>query len=165
MSGRTYRNGKLIDGDCLDERAFVYADGVFETMRAREDHIPLWCFHRERLKCAAERLGLPICFETLEAQLEQALSVNRESHQIVKLIIGRAGEARGSYLPKASSVNSFILLKHFAPSEQRSGVDLVTTRSELLDRSDFAGLKLINRLPYIVAASKVNVAKGSELLF
>lgn len=165
MTARVYRNGELVDESFLSERAFVYADGVFESMRSRGKVIPLWSYHRKRLQLAAETLFLNIDFQLLEAQINTVLSANAFAHARVKLIIGRAHSARGSYLPTQSSVNIFIFISELNSAPNNESVELVCAQSRLPLAASFSGLKLINRLDYIVASVGSKLTTGQELLF
>lgn len=165
MTARVYRNGELVDESFLSERAFVYADGVFESMRSRGKVIPLWSYHRKRLQLAAETLFLNIDFQLLEAQINTVLSANAFAHARVKLIIGRADTGRGSYLPTLSSVNIFISISELSSAQNNESVELVCAQSRLPLAGSFSGLKLMNRLDYIVASVGCKLNAGQELLF
>jgi len=162
---QSYRNGNQIENDCLLERAFIYADGVFETMRCRRQAIPLWSYHRQRLEKAKRQLNLNIDFSELEKQLAGVLQDVNVDDATVKLIVGRGGEARGSYTPKAKSVVFYFSVRPLKPRNTEGGVRLKTVGEALRDTGQLAGLKLVSRLDYVAATSEMHFDIDEEALF
>lgn len=166
MQALAYINGSPCDPSLLQARALAYADGCFETIRCVSSEMPLWPFHRQRLNNAQQRLLLPINFSVLETQLlsiSQQLSV---SSAVIKLIVGRSVESRASYVLDNSSSDFYFLVREYVPSSRRKhGVRLKRVQTPLPQNTNFFGLKLLQRLDYIVPSMALKFDSDEEALF
>lgn len=162
--GTVLKNGKSAP-NFTSERAFVYSDGVFETIRVSESHVPLWAYHEARLKQAAQQLKLKIDFEFLPKLVDQILNESDCSSAILKLIVGRKSEPRGSYAIDNSGCDYFTQLLPARYREPEFKFELVSVASALTGNPNTIGLKLLNRLPYIVPTIEMPLSAQQEALF
>ena len=169
MWEQIYKNGELWQptaAEVLHERAFVYADGCFETMRVVNGSIPLWRFHRARLQQALAHLRLCIDLDLLEAEAERCAELAESDSAVLKLILSRAGQSRASYALDNAACHYFSHLKAYTPnSARRSGIHLRSALAALPARPQLAGLKLLERLEYSVLSAGIQLRDNQELVF
>lgn len=172
-----FKNGEVIAPDSLLERGFVYGDGFFETMRVVHGRIPLVQYHLERAIQAANRLKIPLDSTELLSGVETLLSklnASQAAASVMKLLISRSWGGRGAYPLESCSINEkdganiYALIKalpDYLLSSDRHSIELVPATMRLPENTPFAGLKLIARTEYSVAAQPERVDKNQELLF
>ena len=105
-SEKVYINGRIVPSKlaCVSvfDRGLNYADGVFETMKAKEGRVFLLKEHLKRLKRGAEILNIPSPpFGEMEKAIKKLLKINNLSGKEanIKIIITR-GEDMGGHLPQ-----------------------------------------------------------------
>jgi 4-amino-4-deoxychorismate lyase len=162
-SGKLFKNGSPAT-DFSGERAFVYADGVFETIRIANGAMPLWPYHSRRLALAEKKLKLQIDYDFLDTLLQSVLSSSNERSATLKLIVSRVAGSRGSY-PISNSCNYYTQLFPARQRAQEYSCKLISVSEPLLSDSRLVGLKLINRLPYVVPTLGISIADSQEALF
>ena len=64
------QRGSSID---VTDRGFRYGDGLFETLRVIHGEVEFWGLHLQRLESGAQRLGIPLCLDTLHSYVRQSL--------------------------------------------------------------------------------------------
>jgi 4-amino-4-deoxychorismate lyase len=152
VSVQTFKNGTRCDAiDPLD-RAFLYGDGLFTSVRVSNGESQLWSRHLQRLKYGAHQLGFDINFTHFEIDILQKAKLLH--HGILKIIISRGSGARG-YLPPQQPAVIYIQL---FPSieESQDVVCKLPIISGLLNSQlgqvmpQLAGLKTLNRLEQVL---------------
>lgn len=145
------------DYDPAWDRAVSYGDGLFETVAVFDGRPPLWSFHRQRLVAGMERLGLDADVTQLEQEfLLQAAS---QGNAVGKIILARSGGPRGYDPRRATQVVWSI---RFAPVPTYSlrlrepGVRLQVCSRRLSSNPLLAGIKHLNRLEQVMAATEIN---------
>lgn len=136
--------------DPLD-RAFLYGDGLFTSVRVYDEKPCLWSHHVQRLQQGAERLSLHIDLTKIE--LDVLAKSALLGHGVLKIIVSRGVGARG-YLPPNQPAVVYIQL---FPQEKNTD-DLVKQpiESGLLTGQlgqvmpQLAGLKTLNRLEQVI---------------
>ena len=92
------KNGKpchLVD---TQDRAFLYGDGFFTTVKITLGEPHLWQRHIDRLIDCAEKLAFDVDIEEVEQQLFSFLAKHAELSGAIKIIISRGVGSRG-YMP------------------------------------------------------------------
>jgi len=147
----TFRNGFPCDGvDPLD-RAFLYGDGLFTSVRISGGEPQLWTRHLQRLQLGADRLGLDVHFAELELDVFQKAELIQ--HGVLKVIISRGIGARG-YLPPQQS--AIVYLQLFPSAEHSDDLCKPPITSGILTSQlgqvmpQLAGLKTLNRLEQVL---------------
>ena len=160
MTGEWFHNGEAVRTASIDDRAFQYGDGLFETVAIRHGEPRLWAYHLERLAEGCERLGLgkPDTGQ-LRASLDDA--VQRTTHDsvfcIAKIIVSAGVTQRGYGRQHASPATVWIGVFHSAPVAEkayRDGVDTIMCTTRLAVGSPLAGVKTLNRLEQVLARSE-----------
>lgn len=155
-------NGELIDINerifGIDNRAFRYGDGIFESLRIIGGKLPLWHKHYERMVkgCALLKLKMPAAL-TDEALLAEVMKVmkanNLEDNGRVRISVFR--KAGGFYLPENNEAEFTIEVRpvtdeHFSLNKNGLSIDLYTEVEKPVGR--LSTLKTSNALIYVLAA-------------
>jgi 4-amino-4-deoxychorismate lyase len=139
----------------VDDRGLQYGDGLFETMRVRAGRVRFLDAHLARLVHGCERLAIPVPdIAGLRAELRAAGHAGGED-AILKLIVTRGSGPRG-YAARGSFVPRRILSLHAAGGARPAaeGVSLRFARATSAENAALAGLKHLNRLENVLAASE-----------
>lgn len=139
------------------ERAVAYGDGVFETMRINGGNIPLWSFHLARLQHALATLQIHADFSAIK---NDCLSLAAQYKTgVLKLTVARSGGRRGYDARSAAEVAVSLRvfpLPVYAKSRLTDGVRLHVCQQRLSQNPALAGIKHLNRLEQVLAASEWN---------
>ena len=135
------------------DRAVMYGDGVFRTMRM--DHGQIKCWPQQYQKLASDCQALDILCparRTLEQELEQ-LAID-DPDCVVKIIVSRGEGGRGYRVPTSASPNRVVLsvpLPDFPKAYWQDGVQLHLCEIRLSHQPRLAGIKHLNRLENVLA--------------
>ena len=164
--------GSWIDGVAGDTlpvsaRGLQYGDGLFETLRVKNGRARFLDAHLARLDQGCTRLGIPFASSRdLRQELERAAALAPDL-AIVKLIVTRGSAARRGYAP-VSPIEPRRVLTLFAapamPATWRAGVDLRIATLRLALNPQLCGIKHLNRLENVLAASEPDHAAKFESL-
>lgn len=147
----TYKNGIACTAiDPLD-RAFLYGDGLFTSVRVVDGQPCLWSHHLNRLQLGTQRLGLDVNLQQLELDALQKSSLL--GNGVLKIMISRGNGERG-YLPPNQPAVVYIQLfqqerssNSFVKSPIESGL-LTGQLGRVMPQ--LAGLKTLNRLEQVI---------------
>jgi len=149
-----------------DDRGLQYGDGVFETMLARGGHTRFLDAHLARLELGCARLGIPFAVGALRAEIAAALT-RAPPRAVLKLIVTRGSAVRRGYAP-LGAIRPRRILTLFAapamPAAWRAGVDVRVATLRLALNPQLAGIKHLNRLENVLAASEPGHAAVFESL-
>lgn len=163
MSDTWWVNGQCQSLFSTENRGLAYGDGLFETLRFIDGDIPLLNYHLARLEKGAQRLGLSIDSDILESSIREASSTNPGDY-VLKLVCVRSGPAHG-YAPVGNRAD--ILLRR-SPLKKTNKVPteiIATTCSvRLASQPALAGIKHLNRLEQVLAASEVKNGANEGIL-
>ena len=161
-----YRDGERVASIPIDDRAFQYGDGLFETVAIRAGQPRLWDLHLERLAKGCERLCIQLPdLGNLRADLMSALEDRRESSTncVAKIIVssgpGQRGYGRLPPTPGVAVVGVFPA-RPAAGDAYQGGVATMLCETRLAMSSVTAGLKTLNRLEQVLGRSEV-LANGA----
>jgi branched-chain amino acid aminotransferase len=129
----------------IEERGFLFGDGVFETCKIFNGKIYDYKAHEDRLKDGLKALKFSAEIQNLEQELLQLIAKNKVENGILKILISRGIGSLG-YLPTYKS-KALIIAQTFAsrklPKKITLGVSKITAPK--------AFAKTTNSLPYILA--------------
>jgi 4-amino-4-deoxychorismate lyase len=152
----------------INDRAFQYGDGLFETVAIRNDEPRLWRYHRERLEkgCKALSFAMPTERE-LRSGLYHALqnSTIATDYCTVKIIVSAGTGVRGySRIKDASPTVFFGVFPSIPPTlmQYQQGIETLICHTRLAVGSATAGLKTLNRLEQVLARSELTDSKQFE---
>lgn len=135
------------------DRAVMYGDGVFRTMRM--DHGQIKCWPQQYQKLASDCQALDILCparNTLEQELQQ-LAIDAPDC-VVKIIVSRGEGGRGYRVPTFATPNRVLLsapLPEFPVEYSQQGVHLHLCEIRLSHQPRLAGIKHLNRLENVLA--------------
>lgn len=147
----TFKNGRLCNAIDPFDRAFLYGDGLFTSVRVSQGEVCLWRHHRSRLQLGSQRLNLDVDLTQVELDVFQKSA--QLGNGVLKVIISRGSGSRG-YLPPQQPAVVYIQL--FQHNQQMDDVVKPAIESGLLSSQlgqvmpQLAGLKTLNRLEQVV---------------
>lgn len=147
----TFKNGIACTAIDPFDRAFLYGDGLFTSLRVCEGKPCLWSHHLNRLRQGGQRLTLEIDFQQLELDVVQKSLLL--GNGILKIIVSRGNGERG-YLPPAQPAVVYIQL--FPREKSTHEIVKSPIESGLLSGQlgqvmpQLAGLKTLNRLEQVI---------------
>src|SRR5580704_14535879 len=101
----------------VNDRGFIYGDGLFETMRIVNGKPFRFAQHLERMTRGADFLKIKCPFAPKELQkfAEQLVEKNQMPDAILRVILTRGPSERG-YTPSTESKPTIVMTLHDAPS-------------------------------------------------
>ena len=147
------------------DRAVMYGDGVFRTMRMVRGQVPCW--PQQYLKLQADCQALDILCparNTLELELRQLAQETPDC--AVKIIVSRGEGGRGYMAPTSASPNRVVLsapLPEYPSHYWQQGVPLHVCDIRLSHQPRLAGIKHLNRLENVLARMEwtdANIPEG-----
>jgi 4-amino-4-deoxychorismate lyase len=156
-------NGVPADSVSVNDRGLAYGDGVFETIAVRRGEALLFDRHMERLHRGCLRLGIPApqagqCHDEIER-----LCAGRTG--VAKLIVTRGSGLRGYAAGGNASPNRLVLFSGWEGHPFRAhpeGIRLGVCLTRLSAQERLAGIKHLNRLENVLAASELDAALVQE---
>jgi 4-amino-4-deoxychorismate lyase len=157
-------NGTPSDSISALDRGLFYGDGVFRTLRLKQGMPSNWQLHFQKLKQDCTRLQLECpSVEYLLNEIQSLSSLHPDG--VAKIIVTRGLGARGYAFPKAQQATYIMQLSaapHFDLSHSHSGVSLHICQLKLGHQPLLAGVKHLNRLENVLAASECETAQSLE---
>ncbi len=135
------------------DRAVMYGDGVFRTMRMDHGQIKSWPQQYQKLHADCQALDI-LCpaQNTLEQELQQF--ARDEPNCVIKIIVSRGEGGRGYSVPTSASPNRVVLsaaLPDYPPRYWSDGIQLHLCEIRLSHQPRLAGIKHLNRLENVLA--------------
>ena len=170
MSGTAWVNGKFIDQSipCLriQDRGFLYGDGLFETMRLHEGQVLCCDQHLARLSagCAALKINFPL--EEVTSGVEETAAELKNG--VLRLTLSRGESARGLLPPlecKATVVVTGSTGEPYPEDAYKKGFRTCLISFPRSHLSPLVQLKSLNCLENILGRQEVAAAGVEEGLF
>jgi branched-chain amino acid aminotransferase len=155
-----YLNGKIIDesaaGLPVQERGFLYGDGLFETMRAYGGRIFRLREHLARLRASASflRLTVPVSDDETAAALGELIEANECPDAYARLTLTRGATGRGMRLDPPATPTLLIAARSLQPRPEdhyRHGVKLIISSCRQSSHNPLARHKTLNYLLNLLA--------------
>lgn len=131
-------------------RAFLFGDGIFETMVFSDGEIRFWKDHDERLRAGVKSLKIqPLTFPDIHQvnDLAKNLSGHQQTYRI-RWNIYRSG--MGKYTPTDEGHTEWLMLADFQPAPKVKN-EAYFCNSIPIHPSPWANCKTLNALPYVMA--------------
>jgi 4-amino-4-deoxychorismate lyase len=156
MIGRRLVNGAEGAGIAADDRGLQYGDGLFETMAAVDGDIRNFELHMARLQVGCIRLEIPMPARDLIAADCQRVLAGLGS-ATVKLIVTRGPGPRGYAPPDDPTVTRVVIAAsaHAHEIESTRPINVQVCRTRLALNEQLAGIKHLNRLEQVMAATEL----------
>lgn len=138
------------------DRAFLYGDGLFETLLV-VNGVPLWQdLHLKRLRLGADRLRIAVTVTDVQTRIIDACAHYKDAPGVVRVTVSRGGVERG-YAP-SQGVDARVRVSHGALERDPFAAlpcAVVATSSVVMGEQPLlAGLKHCNRLEQVMAAAE-----------
>jgi 4-amino-4-deoxychorismate lyase len=147
------------DIDMWENRGLMYGDGVFETMRSKNQKLPLWSYHQQRLQQSLAYLQMDSPdFKAIEQAIDQE---STHDHGVLRLTVFRQQQGRG-YQPHSRHCD-WLISEHPYRTQNRP-LTLALANQRLSPQPMLNGLKHLNRLPQVLIAGELNSQKADDLL-
>ena len=169
---QVYLNGQYIDEShafvSIDDRGFLFGDGVYEVVHIYSGQPFEWDRHMERLKRSLKAVGIsPVPIEELKQVRDQLIEESTSPEAALYIQITRGVQKR-SHTPPAPGVLSPTVLMWVRPVEPiphatvEKGVSVITVAD---DRWAKVWVKAIGLLPNILAKGKAAESGVYDALF
>jgi len=152
----------------LPDRGFDFGDGLFETLLV-VNRTPLFLeLHLQRMQTGLAVLGFPDCLSKVRAQISLALeSPGFPEEAALRVTVTRGSGPRG-YLPPPQ-VQPRIVIASTAREARQYNKLLSPARLALAKirwgcQPELAGIKHLNRLEQVLAASECRTANSDEVV-
>ncbi|WP_190300395.1 aminotransferase class IV [Rufibacter hautae] len=147
----------------ISNRAFQYNDGFFETIILKEGKIRFWPQHLERIREAADALGIEMPAELFSDQFSKTLLQLAEQNKYgslarVKLKVWRAGA--GLYTPQTDKAEWLVTVQE-AQKPLTNPIQVGICQTSRTIPSPFSSFKGVNS-PVYVLASREKASRGLD---
>jgi branched-chain amino acid aminotransferase len=147
----------------INDRGFMYGDGLFETLRICQGRPFRMAQHLERMTRGADFLKIKCPFTPKELQdfAGQLVEQNRMPEAILRLTLTRGPGERG-YAPKAEGRATVVMTLYDAPSlETPVQWSLITSSYRVLAADPLSSFKTLNKLTHVMARGEA-VEQGAD---
>ena len=164
-----FLNGKFVPEEqalvSVFDRAFLYGDGLFETMRVVNGKPFRWWDHMERLRKGGDFLGIKIPFgcKSLEKFAAELIAQNKMPDALMRLTVSRGIGPRG-YSPKGADKPTLVMTMHPAPNKPALPWKLHIASQRLPVSDKLAQFKTANKLAQVLARAEADAAGADEAL-
>lgn len=147
----------------VNDRGFLYGDGLFETVRIVSGRPFRLAQHLERMTRGADFLKIksPYTAKELQQFAEQLIEQNRMPEAILRVTLTRGPGERG-YTPKAAGRPTVVMTLHAAPSTADPvHWNLITSSFRVPAADPLSSFKTLNKLTHVMARAEA-FEKGAD---
>lgn len=147
----------------VNDRGFMYGDGLFETLRVVNGRPFRMAQHLERMTRGAEFLKIkpPFTPKELEKFAAQLIGQNQMPDAVLRVTLTRGPGARG-YTPTAESNPTIVMTLHAAPSlETTVEWNLVTSSFRIPASDALSAFKTTSKILQVMARAEA-AEKGAD---
>jgi branched-chain amino acid aminotransferase len=158
-------NGEMLPSETasvpVSDRAFMYGDGIFETLRVVGGQPRLWDAHWDRFRMGAEllRIDLPSDSRATRSRVEKLLEMNEAKDAVLRIQLSRGVGPRG-YSPRETKSPRLIMATHPLPAAPATW-KLAMTSFRLPARNTLSGVKTTSKLLHVLARAEAD-GKGAD---
>ena len=147
----------------VNDRGFLYGDGLFETLRVANGRPSRLAQHLERMARGADFLKIkcPFTREELRDFAGQLIRKNKTPGAILRVTLTRGPGERG-YTPESDGKPTVVMTLHAAPSLGKTIQWTLATSSFRVPAADpLAAFKTMNKLTHVMARIEA-IEKGAD---
>jgi D-alanine transaminase len=170
MSRIAYVNGRYVrHADAavsIDDRAFLFADGIYEVIEIFEGALFDEAAHLERLARSAQelRVRLPVGVAALKVILRELIARNRVTYGHVYLQVTRGAARRDHFFPQSGTPATLVAFAHAgdraaAEAKAQAGIKVIALPDIRWRRPD---IKSTSLLPNVLAKQQAREAGAYE---
>jgi branched-chain amino acid aminotransferase len=165
-------NGRMVPKEeaviSIEDRGFLYGDGLFESIRICSNRPFRWDRHLDRFWTGVQALRLPCPWpgESLRGFAEALLRENRTVDGVLRLALSR-GPGRRGYSPRGATHPTLVLSVHplpDSPSSEPTTWRLRTVGLRILRGDPLARHKTASRLLQVLARLEAEEEGADEAL-
>lgn len=149
----------------LQNRAFTYGDGVFETIVATFEKVHFLSDHFERLSAGIKTLGMivpeKLSLNFIDASIKSLISKNNLSKARIKIIVWR--KSGGFFSPQSNEAEFIIIASPYIQPPTHSEKVYIYDKVRITF-SPFSRFKTLSSLPYVMAGIAKNDLKADDLV-
>ncbi len=153
-----------VPGDSLpaDDRGLAYGDGLFETVLVRSGRARFLAAHLARLMRGCAALGIAFAeLDALRTEIARA-AARAPALAVLKIVVTRGSARRRGYAPSGEVARRIVSLwPASGGGASQGGVDARIASLRLGESPMLAGIKHLNRLENVLAASE----PGADAVF
>ena len=164
VNGRYLRHAEA--GVSIDDRAFLFADGIYEVIEVFGGRLIDEDGHLQRLARSARelRLDVPVAAAALRRILRELVARNRVSDGHVYLQVTRGAAKRDHFFPKTGTPSTLVAFAHrgdraAAEARARAGIKVISLPDIRWKRPD---IKTTSLLPNVLAKQQAKDAGAYE---
>ena len=167
-----FLNGKFVPEEqavvSVFDRAFLYGDGLFETIPVRNGVLFRWQQHLDRLHQGAAFLGITPTFDAAKLAhfASTLIQKNQLPNAMLRLTLSR-GIGRRGYSPRQADFPTTVMSLHDFPGPEQTLLQnwrLVTSEIRLPAQQRLALFKTANKLPQVLARAEADLQGADEAL-
>jgi branched-chain amino acid aminotransferase len=152
----------------INDRGFMYGDGLFETIRVVGKRPFRMAQHLERMTRGADFLKIksPFTPKELEKFAEQLIERNKIPEAILRVTLTRGSGERG-YTPNGDGKPTVVMTLHATPSldtEKAIEWNLVTSSFRIPAADPLASFKTMSKLTHVMARIEATEKGADEAL-
>jgi len=147
----------------VNDRGFMYGDGLFETMRVVNGRPFRMAQHLERMTRGADFLKIKSPFKPkeLEKFAAQLIEKNQMTDAILRVTLTRGPGVRG-YTPGAEAKPTMVMTLHAVPAlEKMLEWSLITSSLRIAASDALASFKTTSKILYVMARAEA-AEKGAD---
>ncbi|WP_020527444.1 aminotransferase class IV [Flexithrix dorotheae] len=152
----------------LDDRAFRYGDGLFETLIYNGSEIRFFSDHIKRLKEGMKSLGFVgvngLKKDLLNHQIGQLLKKNNLTNSEARIKINIWRKGNGLYFPENNQFNILISTNQIKTKKNNLPIHISFSKNSKVHFSGFSAFKSNNSLPYIIAGQECSKRNLDDLI-
>ncbi len=107
----------------INERGFLFGDGIFETILINNGKIYNFAAHYQRLKNGLDSIKIIFDLSDLKANIEKLIEKNNIKNSLIRIYISRGIGSLG-YLPKKNTKPLIIIQERELPSKNNQPINL-----------------------------------------
>jgi len=152
----------------VNDRSFLYGDGLFETMRVFNGRPFRMAQHLERMVRGAEflKIKLPFTPKELQSFAEQLIEKNQMLDAVLRVTLTRGPGERG-YTPKGADTPNTVMTLHGAPPLDPANPpqwSLVKSSYRIQASDPLSSFKTASKLTSVMARIEAEAKGGDEAL-
>ena len=149
-------NGNFIESNPFINRATLFGDGFFESMRLKDGKIILESYHLKRIQHSCELLQLNCNEELIDRIKSDVIALIKQNrhtaHARVRVSIYRAGDGR--YAPTSNEINYFISSSELDSFYifSSTGIKAGFYTEQVKASGKYSGIKSLSSQQYVMAS-------------
>jgi len=149
-------NGELTSVISVQDRAFNFGDGVFETIAVNNKKLQFWVEHYRRLIHGCELLGITVPSEKKLLNDIKQLEIDNGQY-VLKIIVSRGSSGRGYVADSVITPTVVVTLNSWPDNihdKRAKGVESRLCHHRLVINPALAGIKHLNRIDQVIARNE-----------